>query len=89
MPGVDIRDCAQSLTTYPSKLPGIAQVIAQQHGVSASRRAVNGVVSAHHRLRVGFRDGGAEGRQVGVLRSCGEASTLNPWRSGSGPLCTA
>ncbi len=55
------------------EVPVIAEVIAKQHGVGASGRAVDGVVGAHHGLRVGFGDGGAECGEVGVFEVvCGD-----------------
>src|SRR6185437_10286155 len=55
------------------KVPFVAEVVFEQHGVGAGGSAVDGVVGAHHGLCVSFGDGGAEGRQVGVFEIvCGD-----------------
>src|SRR6185437_8733411 len=55
------------------KVPFVAEVVFEQHGVGAGGSAVDGVVGAYHGLCVSFGDGGAEGRQVGVFEIvCGD-----------------
>ena len=55
------------------EVPGVAQMIAQQHGVGARRSAVDRVVGAHRGLRVRLGNGGAEGGQIGVFEIvCGD-----------------
>ncbi len=65
--GVDVGDGGAVTDDVAGEGPGGAKMIMQQHGVSAGRRAVDGVIGAHHGLRVAFGDGGAEGGQVGVF----------------------
>ena len=65
--GVDVGDGGAIADDVAVEVPGIAQMIAQEHGVGAGGRSVDGVVGAHHGLSVGLGDGGAEGGQIGVL----------------------
>ena len=46
------------------ELPGVAEMLLQEHGVIAGRLAIDGVVGAHHRLDVSLHHGRSEGRQV-------------------------
>ena len=65
--GIDVGDGGAVTDDIAVKVPGVAQVIAQEHGVRAGGRSVDCVVGAHDGLSMGLRDGGAEGRQIGVL----------------------
>ena len=64
---IDVGDCCTITDDVAVKVPGVAQVIAQEHGVCAGGRSVDCVVGAHHGLSVGLGNGGAEGGQIGVL----------------------
>ncbi len=66
--GVDVGDGGAVADDVAVEVPGVAEVIAEEHGVGAGGRSVDGVVGAHDGLRVGFGDGGAEGGEVGVFK---------------------
>ena len=67
MAGEDVGDGGAVGDDVTVEVPGVAEVILEEHGVGAGGGSVDGVVGAHDGLRVGFRDGGAEGGQVGVF----------------------
>ena len=50
------------------EVPGLPQVIAQQHGIGARRRAVDGVVRAHRRLRVRLGNHRPKRGQIRILK---------------------
>ena len=54
MAGEDVGDGGAIGDDVAVEVPGVAEMIAQQHGVGAGRRAVDGVVGAHHGLSVRF-----------------------------------
>ena len=66
--GVHVGDGGAIAHDISVKVPGVAQMIAQQHGAGTGGRPVNGVISAHDRLRVRLGDGRAERGQIGVLK---------------------
>ena len=65
--GVDVGDGGAVGDDVAVEVPGVAEVVFEEHGVGAGGGAVDGVVGAHDGLGVGFGDGGAEGGEVGVF----------------------
>ncbi len=70
-------------------MPIATQDFAEEHFAGAGGNVVDAVVGAHEGVGVALDDGGAEGGQIGVPKSCGVGSTLALWRVDSGPLWTA
>ena len=67
MAGVDVCHGGAVTDDISVKMPGVAEMIAQQHGVGAGGSSIDGVIGAHDGLGVGFGHCSAEGGKVGVL----------------------
>ena len=74
--GVDVGYRGTVANNVSIKVPGIAQVIVQEHGVRACGRPVDGVVSTHDRLRVRLSNSSTKGRQIGVRQVDRQGDTL-------------
>jgi len=61
------KDIGDGRAVADHLVPGVAQMLLQQHGIGAGRSAIDGVISTHHRLCVRLSYRGAEDRQVSIL----------------------
>src|ERR1019366_6459641 len=62
----DVCDSAAVRNHIALEAPFAAQLVLKQKLIGAGGLAVDAVVRAHYRVGLGFSDGGAEGRQIGV-----------------------
>ena len=65
--GVDVGDGGTVAYDVAAKLPRLAQMVAQKHGIGAGRHSINRVIGAHHGLGVRLGHRGAKSGQVSVL----------------------
>src|SRR5580704_153575 len=67
MASVDVCHGGAVTDDISVKMPGVAEMIAQEHGIGTGGSSVDGVIGAHDGLGMGFGHGSAEGGKVGVL----------------------